>query len=143
MTHCGKSFLFAHLDAQRTRPLDLDHRDNHVADVPSSFGQKKFRRVEHVGKSCVSHLEQADFARRAESIFYRLQDAKIGVALALEEQHRVNNVFKKVRSGKRTVLCHVPDNERRHAQTFDSCISLAEHSRTCETLPGALSISER
>ncbi len=59
------------------------------------------------------HLEHAQLADRAEPVLHRADDTVRVVLLALEIQHRVDDVLERLGSGEVAVLGDVADEERR------------------------------
>ena len=59
----------------------------------------------------VVHLEDADLVGRAEAVLGRPQQAHRGVPLALEADHRVDQVLERLGPGDRAVLGDVPDED--------------------------------
>ena len=59
------------------------------------------------------HLEDAEFADRAEPVLDRAHDAVRVVMLPLEVEHRVDDVLERLRPGEAAVLGDVADEKDR------------------------------
>ena len=71
--------------------------------------QHVFRRVLHLRKPRLLHLEDADLVRGAETVLHRPQDPVGSVAVALEIQDSVHHMLQHPRAGDRSPLSsHVP-----------------------------------
>ena len=80
--------------------------------------QQDFRRIVNPPQSGVEHLEDPDFERRSEPVLDTPQDAVDVVAVALELQHHVDDVFEYLGTGYRAVLGDVADDEDRRSGRF-------------------------
>ena len=78
------------------------------------LGQEHRRRVRAPAcRPADGHLEHAQLAHRAEPVLGRPHDAMRVMALALEVQHRVDDVLERLRPGEAAFLRDVADEERR------------------------------
>ncbi len=66
-------------------------------------------------QAALRHLEDADLRDRAEAVLHRSHDTERVVAIAFEVQHRVDHVLEHARTGDRSLLRDVTDDERRDA----------------------------
>ena len=102
-----------HLDEQRPRAFDgAQHR--RPGDAIRPLGEEQRRRVRHRLQAGAGHLEHADLGGRAEAVLHRAHDAVGVMPLALEVEHRVDDVLEHLGPGQRAVLGDVADDERRH-----------------------------
>ena len=99
------------LQLDEQRPRALDGRDDDRARVLLAVRQEELRGVGHVDEADVAHLEEAELIRAAKAVLDGAQDAVLGVALALEVEHGVDDVFEDARAGQRAVLRHMADDE--------------------------------
>ena len=98
------------LDQQRTRPLHAT-ADDRTAGTDRSSGEQKLRRVQHLMQPGAIHLEHRDLVRRAETVLLPMQDAEAASGLALEKEDDVDHMLEDLRTGDRTVLRHMTDEE--------------------------------
>ena len=101
-----------HLDQQRPRALERwdDDAARHAA---AALLEEHARGVGDLAQSGVAHLEDADLVGRAEAVLGRAEDPEGVEALALQVEHRVDDVLEHARPGDRALLGHVPDEEDR------------------------------
>ena len=86
------------LDEQRSRPLHRAEDDR--ARGGGRLADEARRRVLDLDEAAVAHLEDAELAGRAEAVLERAQRPVGALALALEEQHAVDEVLER-RAGRR------------------------------------------
>ncbi len=60
------------------------------------------------------HFHDADLLGRAVAVLERTQQAQGAVAIALEHQHRIDEMLQRTRTGQRAVLGDVADQQHRH-----------------------------
>ena len=101
-----------HLDQQRARALEHRHHDG-SRDVGRAVGEEQRGRVGHLGEPVAAHLEDAELGGRAEAVLDRVQEPQPVVPIAVERQHRVDDVLQRSRPRERTVLRDVADEDRR------------------------------
>ena len=89
-------------------------RHDRACDSDGALLQEHLRRVRDGHKPRARHLEDAKLVRRAEAVFRRAHDAVVVMPLALEVEHRVNDVFERLRACDRAFLRHVADEEHRY-----------------------------
>ena len=91
-----------------------------------------------LGEPALAHLEDAHLVGRAEAVLDGAQHAQRVRAVALEVEHRVDQVLEHARAGERALLGDVADEEARDAARLGVRRRAARRdSRTCPTLPGA------
>ncbi len=76
-------------------------------------GEEHRRRIGNRDEAGADHLEQPEFVRRAEAVLDRAEQAERMVAIALELEHRVDDVFEDARAGEVAVLGDVADEHDR------------------------------
>lgn len=127
-----------YLNEKRPRAL-LRHQHGGAGNVGLVFGEEDGRRVRHASKAVIGHGEDAEFVDSPEAVLEGSNETEVGVLVALEVKHRVDDVLENAGARQRAVLRDVPDEDERRAHGLGHAVSLAAHSRTCETEPGALS----
>ncbi|EXI89106.1 MAG: hypothetical protein AW12_01756 [Candidatus Accumulibacter sp. BA-94] len=80
--------------------------------------QKDRRGVADALQAAVGHREDADLVDRAVAVLDRADQAKAGVRIALEVEHRVDDVFEHPRPGQCTLLGHVADQNHGDSRLF-------------------------
>ena len=80
-------------------------------------GQEDRARVGHALQALLGHREDADLVDRAEAVLDGAHQAKAAVRVALEIQHRVDDVLEHARPGQRAVLGDMADEH--HAGAAD------------------------
>ena len=78
-----------------------------------TLGEEQGRRIGHGLQAAAGHLEDAEFAHRAEAVLDRPDHAVRVVALPFEVQHRVHHVLEHLGTGQAAVLGDVADQHRR------------------------------
>ncbi len=75
--------------------------------------QEQRGRIAHFAQAFLGHREYAEFVHRAEAVLERAHQTKARMGIALEIQHRVDDVLEHARSGQRAFLGHVSDQYHR------------------------------
>ena len=101
------------LDLDQQRPRALHRAEDDRARRGARLGDEARRRVDDLDQAAGAHLEDADLAGRAEAVLERAQGAEAALALALEEEHAVDQVLEHPRAGDRALLGHVADEDHR------------------------------
>ena len=78
-------------------------------------GEERARRIGDLAQPGLGHLEHADLVGRPEAVLRRAEQPQRRVALALEVDHRVDQVLERLRAGDRAVLRDVADEDHRDA----------------------------
>ncbi len=99
-----------HFDQHRPGAFPGRH-DHATGDFFLGAGQKNRRRIGDFFQAFVGHAEHAQFVDRAKAVLYGTQQAQAAIGFAFEIQHGVDHVLKHARTGQRTFLCHVTDQE--------------------------------
>ena len=103
-----------HFHQHRSGALPGGH--HHTAgDFLLGAGEEDRRRVGDLFQALVGHAEHAQFVDRAKAVLYRPQQTQTAIGLALEIQHGVDHMFEYPRTGQRTLLGHMADQEDRRA----------------------------
>ena len=98
------------LEEERARPFErADDRRSRLVVLRAAEDRG---RVVHPLEPRAGHLEDAQLVRRAEAVLDGAEDPMGAVAVALELEHAVDEVLEHARSRDRTLLRHVPDEER-------------------------------
>ena len=134
-----------HLDQQRT--ATLEDRHHHAARYAvHAIPQHEGAGVGHGTQAVVADLEDADLAGGAEAVLDRGQHAEGVMAVAVEGQHRVDEMLDRPGPGEISVLRHVPHQEQRDAtglchagQALDAGAHLGQAARRL----GELGIGDR
>ena len=103
-----------HLDQQGAAALQDGHHDA-AGDAGHAVAQHERPGVGHGPQAVVAHLEDAHLAGGAEAVLDRGQHPQGVVAVAVEGEHRVDEVLDRPGPGGVAVLGHVADHEERHA----------------------------
>ena len=82
---------------------------------PPPVAHEQRRRVVHGDEAGLRHAEDADLVYAPEAILGRAQDAVIGDRLALEVEHRVDDVLERLGAGDPASLGDMTDDEHRGA----------------------------
>ena len=102
------------LDLHQHGTATLQRREHGRAGrARGALGEKRGRRVRHLDETALRHLEHAHLVRRAEAVLHRAQHAQRVRAVALEVEHRVDEVLEHARAGERTLLGDVADQHAR------------------------------
>ncbi len=80
-------------------------------------------------QALLGHREDADLVDRAEAVLDRAHEAKARVRVALEVEHRVDDVLEHARAGERAVLGDVADQDDRRAARLGQRASAAPRTR--------------
>ena len=75
--------------------------------------QQQLGRVAHLSQTILSHLVDAQLRRAAETVLDAAQDAIHVMLIALELQHRIDNVLQYLRAGDAAFLVDMADQEDR------------------------------
>ena len=126
-----------HLDQQRPAAI-ARHRD----EAPGHRLRVRDRKIADGLRTSRSprrgHGEEAELFDRPEAILGGAQHAVAAAGVALEIQHRVDQVLEQLRPGDRALLGHVADDDDRGAPVdLAKRTSSAVHSRSCETAPAS------
>jgi len=115
-----------HFDEQWSTSLQDRHHDA-AGNTGHAVAQHDRAGIGNGPQSVVVHLEDANLARRAETVLDRSQDTERVVAITVEGQHGVDKVLDGAWTSGIAVLGDVSDHEERHAaffcearQTFDA-----------------------
>src|SRR5207237_2333580 len=101
------------LDEQGPGSLECDV--HHVAHLTErAILQERPAWIGDLVHAAVTHLEDADVVGRTEPFFLAPEDAEGVVPLALEIQHRINDVLEHPRAGDGAFLIDMPDEEDRN-----------------------------
>ena len=101
-----------HFDEQRPRTFHAaQHR--RAGRVGGTLGEEQRRRIGHAFQPLPGHLEHAQLADGAEPVLHRAHDAVRVMLLALEIEHRVDDVLERLRAGEIAVLRDVADEKGR------------------------------
>ena len=104
------------LNLDEHRPRALEQRGDRAARrVARAIAHEELGRIRDRLESLLRHAKHADLVDAAEAILRRAQHAMIERALALEVQHRVDDVLERLRTGDAAALRDVPDDEHRGA----------------------------
>jgi hypothetical protein len=87
----------------------------------------------------VRHGEDAELVHRSEAVLGGAQQAIVEGGLALEVEHGVHDVLERLGPAMPPPLVTWPTTTTAVPLSLAKRISWPEHSRTCPTLPGALS----
>ena len=102
------------LDFDEKRPRALDGRDDDAAgDTAAALLEKDLRRIGDLAQPRLRHLENADLVRGSEAVLRGAEDPKGMEPLALEVQHRVDDVLENARASDGTLLRHVSHEKDR------------------------------
>ncbi|MNO92410.1 hypothetical protein D3C76_839840 [compost metagenome] len=111
--------IYQCLDFHQHRPCAFPCRHDHTArDFFLGTGQKNSRRIGDFFQALVGHAEHAQFVNRAETIFYRPQQAQAPVGFTFKIQYGVDHVLQHPRPRQGAFLGHVPHKENRGATLF-------------------------
>ncbi len=124
------------LDQQRPRAF-LRHQHAGAGDLLAVLRQEQRRRIGHLAQALLGHREHAELVDRAEAVLERAHQAEARVRVALEVEHRVDDVLEHARPGERAFLGDVADQDDAWCRCLAMRVSCAAHSRTCATEPGA------
>ena len=83
-----------------------------------ALGEEQAGRVRHFHEPALLHLEDPDLVRRPEAILHRPQHTVGVMALALEVQHRVDEMLEDAGAGDGALLGDVTDEERGDARAL-------------------------
>ena len=83
--------------------------------VHGPVAEEELRRIGDGNEAVLRHAEDADLVDAAEAILRRAQHAMIERVLALEVEHRVDDVLERLRAGDAAALGDVADDEHRGA----------------------------
>ena len=97
------------LDGQRARSLERDRDGGSGRRRLVLRLEEEAAGVVDLGQAVAAHLEHADLVRRAEPVLRRAQQARRPQALALEVDHRIDEVLERPRPGDRSLLGDVAD----------------------------------
>ena len=101
-----------HFDEDRPRSFNrAEHRG--ARDVGRPLREKQLRRIHHRLQAGTGHLEHAKLVRRAEAVLHRANHAMGVMLLALEVEHRVDDMLEHLGSGQAAVLRDMADENRR------------------------------
>jgi hypothetical protein len=118
-----------HLDQQG--PLAVEHRSHDRAgDARLAVGEEQRARVGNARQPALAHLEQAQLVRAAEPVLDGPQHAQRVVPLAVEGQHRVDQVLEHPGPGQAALLGHVPHQDHADAPGLglaDQALGTAPH----------------
>ena len=99
-THSGR---VPSITAVTTEPVAPTRRSARNSALGSLTGDEPAR----------GHLHEPELVGRAEAVLQRAQHAQRVMAIALEREHRVDDVLERARPGEPTVLRDVPDEQGR------------------------------
>ena len=80
--------------------------------------QEDRRRIAHFAQSLLAHVEERQFAHRAEAVLGGAHVAEAAGRIAFEVQHRVDQVLEHARTGDGAVLGHVADDDDADARAL-------------------------
>ena len=116
------------LNEKRASAL-LRHQHARPGNVGLVFGEEDGRRVRHAAKTVIRHGEDAELVHGAEAVLEGAHETEVRVLVALEIEHRIDDVLENSRTGKRAVLGDVTDEDegRTHGlgHARESCGALA------------------
>src|SRR5918999_151756 len=101
------------LDLQQGRPCPLERTGDRRAHLLLAGAAEQLRRIRDAHEPGAGHLEDPELVRGAEAVLRRAQNPMRVVAVTLELEHAVDEVFEHTRPGHRTVLRHVANQEKR------------------------------
>ena len=102
------------LDLDEDRPAALERRSDDAAGRRLIvLREERPGRIGHLGHAGLAHLEDPDLLGRAKPVLRGAHEAERRVALALEGEDRVDEMFERLRPGQRAVLRHVADEDDR------------------------------
>ncbi len=81
-------------------------------------GKEKTGRIADAPQSLLGHREHADLVYRAEAVFHRAHQAEARARVALEIEHRVDDVLEHARPRDGAFLRDVADEEERRARAL-------------------------
>ena len=101
-----------HLHRQSPTPLD---RDRHARAARGGAGPREEQSagVGDLGDAVTGHLEAAHLIRRPEAVLVGAHETQRGLAVALELQHDIHEVFEQAGAGDRAVFGDVADEQHR------------------------------
>ena len=82
------------------------------------MGEKQLRRIGDLVHAAFAHREDADLVDAAEAVLVRAHDPVLAALVALEVQHRIDEVLEQTRAGDRAVFGHVADEHGRAARAL-------------------------
>ena len=101
------------LDLDQQRPRALERREHaRAGDGTRVLREKERRGIAHAAQAFFGHGEDAELVHRAKAVLHRAHQAKGGVGIALEVEHRVDDVLEHARAGDRAFLRDMPDEEQ-------------------------------
>ena len=102
------------LDLRGQRPPALKRdRDAGSRHRLAVLGQEKPARIGQPDQAVLTEVEAADLVGRTEPVLHRPHHAQLGVVVAVEMQHDVDQVLQRPRARDRTVLGDVTDEDGR------------------------------
>ena len=126
------------LDLEQERPRPLERTRDGSADLARVRAAEELGGIRDADEPGARHLEHAQLVRRAEPVLRRAEDAVRVVAVALELEHAVDEMLEHAWPGHRSVLRHVPDEDRRHTRAPSRRAAAARPPRApVPTEPGA------
>ena len=99
------------LDLDQERPGPLHRAEHHGPRRGRGLRREAGGRIRDLGEAAGAHLEDADLAGRAEAVLERAQGPVRALALALEQEHAVDQVLEHARAGDRALLGDVADED--------------------------------
>jgi hypothetical protein len=103
-----------HFDQQRP-PAVASHHDHAAGHRLRVAREENRRRVADLFEPVLAHREEAQLIDRAEAVLGRPQHAVATAGIALEIQHRIDQVLEQLRPGDAAVLGDVADEDDRAA----------------------------
>ena len=104
------------LDLEQEGPCSLEGARDRGADLAWSGPAEHRRWIGNSLQSSAGHLEHAEFISRPEAVLRRAKYAVCVVAVALELQHAIDEMFQNAGTGDGSLLCHVTDEKQRDAE---------------------------
>ena len=125
-----------HLEQQRTRALELA-QTHEPAAPPGRSARNAADGLRDLAQAAAGHLEHAELGGAAEAVLAGAQEPERALVVAVERQHRVDEVLEHARAGELAVLGDVPDEHDRRAVQLGEADQLRRALRgSAPTLPG-------
>lgn len=109
------------MTVQRKRHTGAFHRNGTIR------GQKQSGGVAHLFDALAAHVEAADLVGRAEAVLHGAQHAQRRLGVTFELAHHVDQMFQGTRSGDRTVLRDMADQQYRNVKRLRGVDQCARH----------------
>ncbi len=126
------------LDLDEERPAPLGRRDHEGPRRRlGPLRQKERARIGHLAEALAHHLEDAHLVSRPEAVLRRPHDAKRVAPIALESEHRVDQVLEHLGPRERALFRDVTDQEEGDAVALGDFDQARGHLAELRHAPGA------